>query len=67
MFDECSEVTDTIPVRAWLTYYVIAFYLNLIAMAVFLAIASCRKFKTMREREGFAGTRRKNMDFLSYC
>jgi hypothetical protein len=40
---------------AWLTYEVLAFYLNIISIVFFLFIASCKKFKTIRERLGFAG------------
>ena len=54
-------------VMAWLTYELIAFYLNIIALMVFLFVASCRKFSTLREREGFAGKMRKTRDFLQYC
>lgn len=65
-FPNCTEVTDRMHVMAWLTYEVVAFYLNLIAVAFFLLVASFKKFKTIRERLGFAGQQRKTMDFLTY-
>lgn len=54
-FEECNEVTDRSHVMAWLTYEVVAFYLNIIAIIFFLFIATFKKFKTIRERLGFAG------------
>jgi len=66
-FEECTQVTDKSIVMAWLTYEVLAFYFNIIAVVFFLAIAGCKKFKTIRERSGFAGNMRKKMDFLQYC
>lgn len=63
----CSEITDKMPVMAWLTYEVSAFYFNLLGLMIFLVVASFKKFRTMREREGFAGNMRKTQDFLSYC
>ena len=66
-FEECNEVTDASHVMAWLTYEVIAFYLNLISVVFFLIFASFKKFKTIRERFGFAGQERKYADFLAYC
>jgi len=65
-FAECNEVTDRSHVMAWLTYEVVAFYLNIISVVFFLMIASCKKFKTIRERLGFAGKQRKSVDFLTY-
>jgi hypothetical protein len=65
-FPECTEVTDRSHVMAWLTYEVVAFYLNIISVAAFLMVASFKKFKTIRERLGFAGQERKSMDFLTY-
>lgn len=54
-FPNCTEVTDRMHVMAWLTYEVVAFYLNIISVVFFLIVASCKKFKTIRERLGFAG------------
>lgn len=65
-YEECTDVTDRSIVMAWLTYEVLAFYLNIISVVFFLAIAGCKKFKTIRERSGFAGNMRKKMDFLQY-
>lgn len=67
IYDECNDVTDNMVVMAWLTYELIAFYFNIIGLMVFLFVASCRKFETLREREGFAGKMRKTRDFLQYC
>ena len=66
-YEECTDVTDRSIVMAWLTYEVLAFYFNIISVVFFLAIAGCKKFKTIRERSGFAGNMRKKMDFLQYC
>ena len=37
-FTECSSTTDNSSVMAWLTYEVLAFYLNIISLAVFIFI-----------------------------
>jgi len=66
-FEEFSDVTDQSHVMAWLTYEVVAFYLNIISIVFFLAIASYKRFKSIRERLGFAGNLRKKVDFLNYC
>lgn len=66
-FEDSTAITDNSHVMAWLTYEVIAFYLNIISVVFFLFIASFKKFKTVKERLGFAGTQRKYMDFLTYC
>ena len=66
-FEECQEVTDKSHVMAWLTYEVVGFYLNIISVVLFLLVASCKKYKTIREREGLAGKLRKKQDFLQYC
>ena len=57
---------DYAVVMAWLTYEVVAFYLNIISVVFFLIVASFKKFKTIRERLGFAGQERKSVDFLTY-
>lgn len=66
-FEEYTDITDNSHVMAWLTYEVVAFYLNIISVVFFLAIASFKRFKTIRERLGLAGKQRKTMDFLNYC
>jgi len=38
---------------AWLTYEVLAFYINLAGCVAFLAVASFKSFRTFRERAGF--------------
>lgn len=65
-FPNGTDVTDRMHVMAWLTYEVVAFYLNIISVVFFLIVASFKKFKTIRERLGFAGQQRKSMDFLTY-
>lgn len=54
---------------AWLSYEVLAFYLNIIAMALFLLINGTFriKFKTIRDRQGMEPESRKSQDFLTYC
>lgn len=53
---------------AWLNFEVMAFYLNIVAMGVFILVSqTCRKYKSIRERVGLASETRKEMDFLSYC
>jgi hypothetical protein len=66
-FEEYTEITDNSHVMAWLTYEVVAFYLNIISVVLFLAIASFKRFKTIRERLGLAGQQRKKVDFLTHC
>ena len=66
-YRDCAETTNKMWVMAWLTYDVMCFYLNIMGIVVFLGIASLCKFKSFREREGFAGTARKTQDFLQYC
>ena len=65
-FTECSSVTDNSSVMAWLTYEVLAFYLNLISLGVFIFIQNIKKFSSIRDRCGLAGSQRKSMDFLVY-
>lgn len=54
---------------AWLNYEILAFYLNMLAMAMFLLISSCKKFTSIRDRRGLGlGLDvTKKMDFLTYC
>ena len=52
---------------AWLYFEVLCFYLNIIAMAVFLLINSCKKFVSLKDRYGLSITQRNQTDFLSYC
>jgi hypothetical protein len=52
---------------AWLSYEVVIFYLNIVAMSVFLLLCSAKKFYSIRERLGFAADQRKTSDFLNYC
>jgi hypothetical protein len=51
---------------AWLTYEVLAFYLNIVSLAAFIFIQNIKKFKSIRDRLGLAGDQRKRMDFLVY-
>jgi hypothetical protein len=44
---------------AWLTYEVVAFYMNIMAMGVFLLLSSCKRFISMKERLGLAPDLRK--------
>ena len=60
VFDECrTDVVDNSMVMAWLTFEVLAFYLNIISMGVFLLLSSCKKFKSIRDRVGLSGDLRK--------
>ena len=65
-FEEYTEITDNSHVMAWLTYEVVAFYLNIISVVFFLIVASFKRFKTIRERLGLAGQQRRKQDFLNY-
>lgn len=68
MFESCRDgVVDESQVMAWLNYEILAFYLNIVAMGVFLLLSSCKKFKSIRERMGWGAGFRKTMDFLAYC
>ena len=66
-FTECSTTTDNSSVMAWLTYEVLAFYLNIISLGVFIFIQNIKKFRSIRDRLGLAGQQRKNTDFLVYA
>lgn len=53
LFKECRDgIVDSSQVMAWLNFEVLAFYLNITAMAVFLLVTSCKKFTSMKERIG---------------
>ena len=64
---ECSSITDKSKVMAWLTYEVLAFYCNIISLAVFIFIQNIKKFRSIRDRLGLAGDMRKTTDFLTYA
>lgn len=66
-YDECNDITDKMPVMVWLTYEVIAFYLNLFSVVFFLIISTFVQFKTIRDRMNLAGNMRTKMDFLRYA
>ena len=53
-FEKYKTVADKSLVYAWLYYEVIAFYANLGACMVFLAISVEKKFRTFRDRAGLA-------------
>jgi hypothetical protein len=53
-FRKYAEITERSMVYAWLHYEVIAFYANLGACMVFLAIALEKKFRNFRDRAGLA-------------
>lgn len=57
-YDACNDVTDQMPVMVWLTYEVIAFYLNLFGVVFFLLISTQAQFKNIRDRLGLAGKMR---------
>jgi hypothetical protein len=60
IFEECRDgIIDESQVMAWLSYEVIAFYLNIVAMGVFILFSSCKKFHSIRDRLGFSGDQRK--------
>jgi hypothetical protein len=68
IFEDCrDESIDESQVMAWLSYEIVAFYLNIVAMSVFLLFSSVKKFYSIRERLGFATDQRKKSDFLNYC
>jgi len=68
IFEECRDgMIDSSQVMAWLSYEIVAFYLNIVAMSVFLLFSSLKKFYSIRDRLGFATGDRKTMDFLNYC
>lgn len=66
-YTECSSVTDNSSVMAWLTFEVLAFYLNILSLGVFIFIQNIKQFRSIRDRCGLAGNQRKTMDFLVYC
>jgi hypothetical protein len=60
IFEECRDgIIDESQVMAWLSYEVIAFYLNIVAMGVFILFSSCKKFHSIRDRLGMSGDQRK--------
>jgi hypothetical protein len=68
IFDECRDgIVDESQVMAWLSYEVMAFYLNIVAMSVFLLLSSAKKFYSIRDRLGLGTDQRKKNDFLNYC
>lgn len=68
VFDDCREgIVDESSVMAWLIYEVVAFYLNVIAICVFLLFSSMKKYKSIRDRLGLSADLRSKMDFLDYC
>jgi len=68
LFDDCRDgIVDESQVMAWLSYEVVAFYLNIVAMSVFLLLSSFKKFYSIRDRLGFSLNQRKKNDFLNYC
>lgn len=67
MFEECRDgIIDESQIMAWLSYEVIAFYLNILAMGVFILFSSCKKFYSIRDRLGLSGDQRKKLDYLNY-
>lgn len=53
---------------AWLSFEVMAFYLNIAAMAIFLLMSmTCKKYRSVRDRCCMLAEPRKKMDFLTYC
>lgn len=68
MFPKCREgIVNESQVMAWLNYEILAFYLNIAAMAFFLLVSSCKQFTSIRERMGWGSQSRKTMDYLTYC
>ena len=63
--------SKTSLVRVWLYHEVMIFYFNILAIAVFMAIAWLSKYKTIRERLGLqhetGPLSRKESDFMAYC
>ena len=43
-----------------------AFYLNIVAVGVFILFTSFKKFYSIRDRLGFSGDARKTSDYLGY-
>ena len=67
IFEECRDgIIDESQVMAWLSYEVIAFYMNIVAMGVFILFSSCKKFHSIRDRLGLSGDQRKSVDYLNY-
>lgn len=64
VYEECRSESQ---VMAWLIFEVVAFYMNVIAISVFLITSSCKKYKSIRDRLGLSGDLRSKTDFLEYC
>ena len=69
MFKDCrTDIVDDAQVMAWLTVEVMAFYLNIVAMATFLVFSTIFiKYKSIKDRCGMSPQSRKQMDLLTYC
>ena len=70
MFKECRDgIVDDSQVMAWLSYEVLAFYLNIVAMALFMLFNGLFriKFRSIKDRQGLLPESRKSQDFLTYC
>jgi hypothetical protein len=69
LFSKCRKgCVDNSQVMAWLSFEVMAFYLNIMAMAAFLLLSlTCRKYRSVRDRCGMLAEPRKKQDFLTYC
>lgn len=69
LFSACRRgCVDNSQVMAWLSFEVIAFYMNILAMAIFLLMSmTCKKYRSLRDRCCMLPEPRKKMDFLTYC
>jgi len=67
IFEECRDgIIDESQVMAWLSYEVFAFYLNIVAIGVFILFSSFKKYFSVRDRLGLCGESRKVVDYLNY-
>ena len=51
----------------WIVIEVLFFYLNIMAVFLFIVITRWKSFYTMRERAGYGGNLRRVSDFLEHC
>ena len=50
----------------WLIYQLLMFYINIASQMLFLTVSRFTRFYTLRERAGFGGNKRYEMDFLDF-
>jgi hypothetical protein len=66
-FEGCAKVVGTSQIFAWLMIELLLFYINLSSLSFFIFINIFKKYRSIRDREGYASNTRKTTDFLNYA